>query len=142
MFFIPDGNPKYETKLKIESTALRLNPFYVKYYLIYLNFLIHAVIPLIHLVILNTLIYRQVCSHLSYSRTLDTHFLQLSSLHSAEDTPGSMIHQKDVRLAYVSLAIVTVFISCHSVKWVPNIWELRQAELDKVQFRPLAFLFN
>ena len=43
-----------------------------------------------------------------------------------------MIHQKDVRLAYVSLVIVVVFISCHSVKWVPNMWELRQAEMDKV----------
>ena len=44
-----------------------------------------------------------------------------------------MIHQKDVRLAYVSLVIVVVFISCHSVKWVPNMWELRQAEMDKVR---------
>ena len=68
---LPDGDPKYERKLRIEATALRLDPFYVKYYLIYLNFLIHAVIPLIHLVILNTLIYRQVWSHLSYSRTSD-----------------------------------------------------------------------
>ena len=50
-----------DTQLKIEATSLRLNPFYVKYYLIYFNFIIHGIIPLVSLVILNTLIYRQVC---------------------------------------------------------------------------------
>ena len=35
-------------------------------------------------------------------------------------------------LAHISLAIVVVFILSHSVKWIPNIWELRQAEMDNV----------
>ena len=48
------------SQLKISATSLRLNPSYVKYYLIYLNFLIHAIIPLIILVVLNSLIFRQV----------------------------------------------------------------------------------
>ena len=47
---IDDGH-EYHTQLKIEATSLRLNPFYVKYYLIYLNFIIHAIIPLILLLI-------------------------------------------------------------------------------------------
>ena len=61
------------TQLRIEATFLRLNPFYVKYYLIYLNFIIHGLIPLIVLLILNTLIYRQashdqsICVPTSYS---------------------------------------------------------------------------
>ena len=32
--------------------------------------------------------------------------------------------RKEVVLAKVSLAIVVVFIVCHSVKWIPNIHEL------------------
>ena len=44
----------------IQPTSLRLSPFYVKYYLIYLNFLINAIIPLISLLILNSLISRKV----------------------------------------------------------------------------------
>ena len=59
-------------------------------------------------------------------------FLQLSCLHSSQETVGRFIHQKEVRLAHVSLVIVVVFISCHSVKWIPNIYELRMAEMDKV----------
>ena len=53
---------------------------------------------------------------------------------------------KEMKLAQVSLAIVfgkisvfahisdhilTVFILCHSVKWIPNIWELQQSGLDE-----------
>ena len=65
-FQSPDDDPSYDTQLKIEATSPRLYPFYVKYYLIYLNFIIHGIIPLVSLVILNTLIYRQVCFDLIY----------------------------------------------------------------------------
>merc|ERR1719458_1212414 len=34
--------------------------------------------------------------------------------------------QKEVKLAQVSLLLAIMMLSCHSLKWVPNIWELRQ----------------
>ena len=59
--------------------------------------------------------------------------------------------EKDIKLAQVSLIIVfgkfdnyqifiytneyyfffAVFIFCHSVKWIPNIWELKQSQDDR-----------
>ena len=45
---------------KIAATSLRMNPIYIKLYLIYLNFFIHGVIPFTLLIILNIAIYRQV----------------------------------------------------------------------------------
>jgi hypothetical protein len=33
----------------------------------------------------------------------------------------------------VSLVIVIVFILCHSLRWIPNIWELKQAGVKKVK---------
>ena len=45
---------------KIAATSLRMNPIYIKLYLIYLNFFIHGVIPFSLLIILNIAIYRQV----------------------------------------------------------------------------------
>ena len=36
-------------------------------------------------------------------------------------------------LQKVSLLIVGVFALCHSIRWIPNIWEMRQAGTDKVQ---------
>ena len=35
-------------------------------------------------------------------------------------------HKKEMVLAQVSLFMVLVFIICHSIKWVPNIYELFQ----------------
>ena len=34
----------------------------------------------------------------------------------------------------VSLAIVVIFILCHSLRWIPNIWELKQAGAKKVTY--------
>ena len=45
---------------KIAATSLRMNPIYIKLYLIYLNFFIHGVIPFTLLITLNIAIYRQV----------------------------------------------------------------------------------
>ena len=41
----------------------------------------------------------------------------------------SAIHQraKEIKLSQIGLIIVAVFISCHSFKWIPNIYELRQS---------------
>ena len=42
------------------ETYLRVNPLYIKLYIIYLNFLIHGLIPFILLIILNIAIYKEV----------------------------------------------------------------------------------
>ena len=36
---------------------------------------------------------------------------------------------QDVNLAKISLGIVFVFIVCHSLKWIPNIYELMQVKI-------------
>ena len=50
-----------------------------------------------------------------------------------EDTEGPLprIHRRNddmgrnvVGLAWVTLAIVLVFMICHSIKWIPNFYEL------------------
>ena len=33
---------------------------------------------------------------------------------------------RDVRNTQISLAIAGVFLVCHGVRWIPNIWELQQ----------------
>ena len=52
-----DSEPSF---LNIEATDLRVNPNYVKYYLIYLNFVVNSLIPFVLLIILNGFIYRTV----------------------------------------------------------------------------------
>ena len=51
---------------KIAPTSLRLDPLYIKVYLIYLNLFIHGIIPFILLVIVNISIYRQIVAIFIY----------------------------------------------------------------------------
>ena len=48
----------------------------------------------------------------------------------------SAIHQraKEIKLSQIGLIIVAVFISCHSFKWIPNIYELRQSGKSEEEF--------
>ena len=39
---------------------------------------------------------------------------------------------RDVRNTQISLAIAGVFLVCHSVRWIPNIWELQQTITEQV----------
>jgi len=92
---------------KVVATSLRVNPLYIKLYLIYLNLLIHGLIPFILLIILNIAIYKEI-----------------KVLGREESRLQNKVHHSDITLAQISLGIVAVFIGCHIVKWIPNIWEL------------------
>jgi hypothetical protein len=52
--------------------------------------------------------------------------VSLISGMAKEDKTGQKLRKKDVGMAKVSLVIVFIFIICHSVKWIPNIYELSQ----------------
>ena len=47
-------------------------------------------------------------------------------------SPGGFVHRREMQLAHISLVIVLVFVLSHSVKWIPNIWEFRKAQLGQV----------
>ena len=141
----------------VVATSLRQNPIYVQIYLTYMNLLFNSFIPLVSLVILNTLVYLQLRK---FSHCID------SSVRS------SSIQARDVTLARVSCLIVAgkkshvisttnwvtlfiiVFIICHSVRWIPNIYELQQGAQSKeelvwppwvqctTQFSHLLTVFN
>ena len=50
--------------------------------------------------------------------------MSLISGMQKEDKAANKLRKKDVGMAKVSLAIVFIFIICHSIKWIPNIYEL------------------
>ncbi len=102
----------------IIPTQMRLDPYYIKIYCMWLNFLLMGLGPFVLLITLNTLTLRE----------LKTMAAQISrGPHYGASGPISVTtRKKDLALATVSLAIVFVFIVCHSIKWIPNIYELIQ----------------
>jgi len=95
-------------QLEVLPSDLRQNPLYVKVYLTYSNMIIHGIFPLLFLVIVNSKIY-----------------FRIRSLCPVQQG-------REVRHTQVSLAIVAVFLFCHAVRWIPNIWELNQAGEEKL----------
>ncbi|XP_023324659.1 uncharacterized protein LOC111698538 [Eurytemora carolleeae] len=45
-------------------------------------------------------------------------------------------HSKEIRLSQISLVIVAVFLLCHAIRWIPNIWELRQSDQSDIDWPP------
>ena len=60
--------------------------------------------------------------------------IQHSSIKSLGPTASTLLwsQPREVRHTQVSLVIVAVFIMCHSVRWIPNVWEMKQAGTDTV----------
>jgi len=53
----------------------------------------------------------------------------LSFGHHQSNSSHSSSQKKEVILAQVSLLMAIVFITCHSFKWIPNVYELLQVKL-------------
>ena len=93
-----------------------------------------GLIPFALLVGLNTRIYLQVLINCSLTWNIN-HVLQIKRLNGlpltgfSQREPGKL---KDVRNTQISLAIAGVFLVCHSVRWIPNIWELQQTVTEQV----------
>ena len=107
-------------------------------YLTYLNLIVQGLIPFALLVGLNTRIYLQVIKSIfKHIENNDVHApaLQIKRLNGlphpgfSQREPGKV---RDVRNTQISLAIAGVFLVCHSVRWIPNIWELQQTVTEQV----------
>ena len=105
----------------IQATAMRLDQYYYKIYLMWMNFFLMGLGPFVILVVLNALTVRELIV-LSGSRG--------NSQGVAIGPDSASNRRKDIVLAKVSMAIVFVFIVCHSIKWIPNIYELLQVTLS------------
>ena len=72
-------------------------------------------------------------------------FLQIKRINGLS-LPGSSSGQepgkvRDVRNTQISLAIAGVFLVCHSVRWIPNIWELQQTRTEQVSAN-VSFIYS
>ena len=94
---------------------------YVEVFCGWVNFVVHTLLPYLALIVLNLLILRRLSSFAS-----DAAGPPASSSQGGGGTlgPGEGAKKKDVLLAKISLVIVFVFVVCHSVRWVPNVYEL------------------
>merc|ERR1711899_612304 len=83
-----------------------------------------GLIPFVALILLNA----QTVKSLVVQNRLPEGMISNQSIHNKKN---------EIALAKVGLTIVLIFILCHSVKWIPNIYELvRLSGNDKRQWPP------
>ena len=117
---------KKTTISTLVPTQLRLNPCYYQIYIVWLNIVFNAFLPFLVLIILNSYILRHLIlnENRGNSRQSSRRVSRESSRLRIHLHPTQMRRRESkVLMAKVSLLIVFVFITCHSVKWIPNIYE-------------------
>ena len=118
---------------EVELTSLRKNKYYYTIYIIGLNLLFNGVIPYAIIVVLNILLYNRLkkivisSSYPSFSGSIQlSQFPRNSNTQSTCDTKTTRIKFSEIDLAKISIIIAAVFLTFHSIKWIPNIYELIQ----------------
>jgi len=98
----------------VVATDFRRDINYRQIYNVYLNIIVHGLIPLVALLFMNISVYRNLnkYSHLVEGRS-------------------SILKTTEITLAKISCLIVAVFVVCHSIRWIPNIYEIQQGAVGK-----------
>ena len=141
---------------EFELTELRKNKYYYIIYIVGLSLIFNGLIPFAVIISLNVLLYRQLKTILANStshfnpRSSSSalhHYCRSSSLSSSQPQHQRSsrrnfirrIQLSEIELAKVSIAIVVVFVICHSVKWIPNIYELLQRLFQDIGEEDIAW---
>ena len=114
-----DKEEKFE--YQVELTELRKNKFYYTIYIIGLNLVFNGVIPFTTIVISNILLHnrlKEITAGSPYQSVSDSLINKYRNVNE--------IKFNEIVLAKISIIISAVFLIFHSVKWIPNIYELIQ----------------
>ena len=124
-------NVSSELSQSIIPTDMRTNPIYFQVYFVWSNFIINGIIPFILLITLNVLILNQLrvySSNVNVNRNRNSETMQPRiHQHGVDERRQAQVH-----MAKVSIIIVAIFVVCHSIKWVPNIYEMIFVSTSKI----------
>ena len=132
-FFNEDVQFEYQVK----SSSLRKNRYYYTIYIIGLNLLVNGVLPFTIIFILNILLHNQLKQIIPIDPCHSTResFASMSAMGNNHGHQNSMpqINFSEIVLAKISIIIAAVFLTFHSVRWIPNIFELTQRKLSDME---------
>ena len=131
----------------VNSTDFRRSETYYKIYWVGLTIIFGGIVPYMALIILNTFVVRALVRNRHNPKTNSIEMSvkrRLSAVRSnnsiiegkfqfnPNENTFRIIHgvkesrrrKTQIDLAKITITIVAIFILCHSVKWIPNIYEL------------------
>ena len=126
------------TQYFILPTILRVNSSYISIYAIWMNLIFMGIFPVLILIASNFRILHSLVRNLKTKPSSESQVQRPDSSHAVSKLGNNEQYKnkttifkrnrsmtaKEVKLAKVGLYIVLIFVICHSVKWVPNFYEL------------------
>jgi len=121
--------PEEDQKIHLEAREIRTNSWYLNIYMLWLSTIFNIILPIIALVLLNTFITRTIEQHLE---NLDQ--IRMRPTHDSS-VRGSMartnilqrertLRKREVTLSRINIYIVYIIVSCHTIRIIPNAWEI------------------
>ena len=104
----------------------------------YLGFLVTQLGPMLVLITLNVMIYRALKRNITPNTNSDNGTIRRNVGRSAST---DALRKRDIRLTRISIIIVTIFIICHFPRIIPNVAEMAEVNLAKVNAN-FCFLKN
>ena len=122
---------------KVELSSLRKNKYYYIIYIIGLNLLVNGVLPFTIILILNILLHNRLKEIILIDPCHSTResFASTSAMANNHGHQNNMlqINFSEIVLAKISIMIAAVFLTFHSIRWIPNIFELTQRKLSDME---------
>ena len=117
------NNTKYD--YRIELTSMSKNKYYYSIYIIGLNFFFNGLLPFALIITLNGLLFKRL-KVIVDDASSEARSLSVTSPEENGFIRGNkrQVKLNEIELANVSIIVVVVFIVCHSIRWIPNIYEL------------------
>jgi len=110
--------------LEIVGREMRGNYWYLNIYILWLNTLLNILFPVSSLIVLNIIIFRKIEEHLKNLGS--NRELTLSEYSSKRLKHEKTLRKREVLLSRISVYIVGMMVSCHTIRIVPNTWEIIQ----------------
>ena len=116
---------------EVELTMLRTDKYYYTIYIIALNIVFNGILPFSLIITMNILL----CKQLKIKVTKQPYLSRSLSCASSDFTNQSSMTNKnynkrmkrsEVMMSKVTVIIAVMFVIFHSIKWIPNIYELLQ----------------
>jgi len=109
-----------------KHTDLRINRIYVNVYVVWMKFFVVEIIPYVVILVLNALIIIKIRQSVEVRKVM-TNGVRCTNSVRISPTNGNCNHQsqqsKERNMAVVLICIVIMFITCQSLKIIPDVYE-------------------
>ena len=124
-----DFDELVQFEYSVELSSMRKNKYYYTIYIIGLNFMVNGVFPFTIIFILNVLLHNRLKHILQtnpFNQTNRGSFASTTAMRNSQEHQNNSpkIKFSEIVLAKISIIIAAVFLTFHSVRWIPNIFEL------------------